>query len=114
MPIVESHIQVSEALDLLGYHDPLPGRGIRILCLDGGGMRGIVALEVLGALERTTGKRIHELFDFVCGVSTGAIIGAFFAFHKKSVADVELTYNSLGQRVFTQDLFKVRYTGHLH
>ena len=100
-----SSLQVREALELLGYNDPLPMRGIRILSLDGGGMRGMVTLEILGAIERTTGKRIHELFDFVCGVSTGSIIASFLAFHKKSVKDVEETYDRLGREVFSQDLF---------
>ena len=100
--------QTREALDLLGFHDPLPNRGIRILCLDGGGMRGIVALEVLRALEEKTGKRIYELFDFICGVSTGAIIAAFLSFHKQSVAEVETAYKDLGTEIFTQNLIKGR------
>ncbi len=80
--------QVREALRLLGYQDPLSGRGIRILSLDGGGMRGLCAIEVLRSIERMTGKHIYELFDFICGVSTGAIIAAFLACHKKSVREV--------------------------
>ena len=51
-------------------------------------MRGIVALEVLRKLERLSGKRITDMFDFICGVSTGSIIASFLAFHKKSVDQV--------------------------
>ena len=82
-------LQAQEALDLVGYHDPVKGRGIRILSLDGGGMRGVAALEILRIMENKTGKKIHELFDYMCGVSTGAIIVAFLAFHKASVQQVE-------------------------
>lgn len=47
---------------------------IRILSLDGGGVRGIVPLLILNEIERITGRRIHESFDLISGTSTGAII----------------------------------------
>lgn len=37
-------------------------------------LRGLLAIEVLRVIEATTGKQIHELFDFICGVSTGSIL----------------------------------------
>ncbi|MEM7026379.1 MAG: patatin-like phospholipase family protein, partial [Pseudomonadota bacterium] len=51
-----------------------PGK-IRILSLDGGGIRGLISLEILRHLEEATGKPIAELFDVVAGTSTGGIIG---------------------------------------
>ena len=48
--------------------------GSRILFLDGGGMKGLVQLEILSQLEEQTGRRIIELFDWIVGTSTGGII----------------------------------------
>ncbi|KAF2096172.1 FabD/lysophospholipase-like protein [Rhizodiscina lignyota] len=50
--------------------------GIRILSLDGGGVRGIVELEVLRALELYLGGRIpiQSFFDLIVGTSTGGIL----------------------------------------
>ena len=48
--------------------------GDRILCLDGGGMKGLAQIEVLSQLEEATGRRITQLFDWIVGTSTGAII----------------------------------------
>lgn len=48
--------------------------GSRVLCLDGGGIRGLVQLETLIQLEKRTGRRIVELFDWIVGSSTGGII----------------------------------------
>lgn len=48
----------------------------RVLCLDGGGTRGIMEAVILKYVEERTGKRIYELFDIVVCTSTGTIIGA--------------------------------------
>ncbi|MCY3833281.1 MAG: patatin-like phospholipase family protein, partial [Chloroflexi bacterium] len=47
-----------------------------ILSIDGGGMRGVVALALLCWLEEQTGKPAYELFKLVGGTSTGALICA--------------------------------------
>lgn len=51
---------------------------MRILCLDGGGSKGIYTLGVLGELEKSYGP-LHEAFDAVYGTSTGSIIAAGIA-----------------------------------
>ena len=48
------------SLSLLTSAAPMspPGRGVRILCLDGGGVRGLLILEMLRRMEKDTGKRV--------------------------------------------------------
>lgn len=41
------------------------GRGLRVLALDGGGMKGMAEVTLLRELERRTGSPIRDLFD-VC------------------------------------------------
>ena len=47
--------------------------GVRILTLDGGGVRGIVELTILAEIERRVGLNvpIRDLFDLIVGTSTG-------------------------------------------
>lgn len=45
-----------------------------ILCIDGGGIKGIFPASFLTAVEEYTGKRIVEHFDLIAGTSTGGII----------------------------------------
>src|SRR5690349_115311 len=45
-----------------------------ILCLDGGGMRGILTIQLLKKFEEIAGIPCYELFDMVAGTSTGGII----------------------------------------
>ena len=47
--------------------------GSRILFLDGGGMKGLLQVDILEQLESQTGRKVTELFDWIVGTSTGAI-----------------------------------------
>jgi patatin-like phospholipase/acyl hydrolase len=49
-------------------------RTVRILSIDGGGMRGLIPALVLEHLEALTGRPIASLFDLVAGTSTGGVM----------------------------------------
>uniref|UniRef100_A0A3P9L603 Calcium-independent phospholipase A2-gamma n=1 Tax=Oryzias latipes TaxID=8090 RepID=A0A3P9L603_ORYLA len=95
---------VREALALIGYQKPVRGRGIRVLSIDGGGLRGLLALQTLHRLEALTGKPIYKLFDYICGVSTGAILGFMLGVHQIPVKDCDEIYRKLGSDVFKQNV----------
>uniref|UniRef100_A0A8C5P9U2 Patatin like phospholipase domain containing 8 n=1 Tax=Leptobrachium leishanense TaxID=445787 RepID=A0A8C5P9U2_9ANUR len=95
---------VREALALVGYNDPVKGRGIRVLTIDGGGTRGIVALQTLRKLQEMTGKPVHQLFDYICGVSTGAILAFMLGLFRIPLDECEELYRKLGQDVFKQNV----------
>ncbi len=62
--------------------------GSRILCLDGGGIKGLIQLEILSQLEIKTGRRIVELFDWIVGSSTGGIIALGLVYGKMGSINV--------------------------
>uniref|UniRef100_A0A8C0U8Y2 Patatin like phospholipase domain containing 8 n=1 Tax=Cyanistes caeruleus TaxID=156563 RepID=A0A8C0U8Y2_CYACU len=95
---------VRETLALIGYTDPVEGWGIRILSIDGGGTRGLVALQTLRKLEELTGKPVHQLFDYICGVSTGAILAFMLGLFHIPLDDCEELYHKLGSDVFKQNV----------
>ena len=70
----------------LGLHQReiqlLKRAGSRVLFLDGGGIRGLIQIEILSQLERKTGRRITELFDWIVGTSTGGIIALCLVYGK--------------------------------
>lgn len=47
---------------------------MQVLCLDGGGIRGLVLIQMLLALEGALGRPIRECFDWIGGTSTGGIL----------------------------------------
>jgi len=49
-------------------------RHVRVLSIDGGGIRGVIPAAVLTEIERRTSRTVPELFDLVAGTSTGGII----------------------------------------
>ncbi|KAL4612743.1 calcium-independent phospholipase A2-gamma [Arapaima gigas] len=95
---------VREALTLVGYTDPVKGWGIRVLSIDGGGTRGLVALQTLQRLEELTGKPTCQLFDYICGVSTGAILAVMLGVYQMPLEQCEELYRRLGSDVFKQNV----------
>jgi len=49
-------------------------RIVRILSIDGGGIRGLIPAMVMAEIEKRTGKHTTELFDMVAGTSTGGVL----------------------------------------
>ncbi len=47
---------------------------LKILSIDGGGVRGLIPATILAEIERQTGQSISELFDLIAGTSTGGIL----------------------------------------
>lgn len=49
---------------------------IRVLAVDGGGVRGLIPAQVLAYLEKKTGRPAADLFDLFVGTSSGGIVTA--------------------------------------
>ncbi|XP_074797663.1 85/88 kDa calcium-independent phospholipase A2 isoform X4 [Natator depressus] len=71
----------------------------RLLCLDGGGIRGLVLIQLLIAIEKAAGRPIRELFDWIAGTSTGGIL-ALAVVHGKPVDYLRCLYFRMKDEVF--------------
>jgi patatin-like phospholipase/acyl hydrolase len=49
-------------------------RPVRVLSIDGGGIRGLIPALLLGYLEVTQQRSVADLFDLIVGTSTGGIL----------------------------------------
>jgi patatin-like phospholipase/acyl hydrolase len=74
-----------------------------LLSIDGGGIRGIIPLCALAEMERQLGKRSREVFSFIAGTSTGAIITGGLASGISAESMLTL-YQQLGTQAFRFDL----------
>lgn len=84
------------------------GRPFRVLCLDGGGMRGIYTAAFLDRLldqyRRIRGEEHLDLgggFDLITGTSTGAIIASAVAIGRP-MSDVVKLYQDWGGKIFPE------------
>lgn len=82
------------------------GAGIRVLSLDGGGIRGIVQLEVLRAIEKTLGGflPIQSFFDLIVGTGTGGLVGVALSMKDRSVDSCIDMFCALCDHAFTPRL----------
>jgi patatin-like phospholipase/acyl hydrolase len=79
---------------------------IRVLAIDGGGVRGIIPMRVLSALQRLTERPIVDLFDVMVGTSTGGMI--VLGLSKPGadgtpvnrISDIEAIYRDRGDTIF--------------
>lgn len=79
---------------------------IRVLTIEGGGVRGIIPTRLLTALESLAGAPISDLFDVLVGTSTGGMLALGLvtpdddgghAYPARNVGDI---YTSHGQHIF--------------
>jgi len=77
----------------------------KLLALDGGGIRGLITVEVLGEIEdqlrgdRGDEFRLSDEFDYIAGTSTGAIIATCLSLGM-SVAEIRAFYRDSGTAMF--------------
>ncbi|XP_004700304.1 85/88 kDa calcium-independent phospholipase A2 isoform X2 [Echinops telfairi] len=70
-----------------------------LLCLDGGGVKGLIIIQLLIAIEKASGIATKDLFDWVAGTSTGGIL-ALAILHSKSMAYMRGVYFRMKDEVF--------------
>src|SRR3954452_6977998 len=87
----------------------------RLLALDGGGIRGLITVEALAAIEELLrAKRgrpdlvLADEFDYVAGTSTGAIIATFVALGMP-VSDIRDFYLESGRQMFDKNSLLRRF-----
>ena len=73
---------------------------MRVLAIDGGGIRGIYASHVLDRIQNAFGTEFHRDFDLIAGTSTGSIIAAALAF-EIPISDVTKLYREQGPLIFS-------------
>jgi hypothetical protein len=80
----------------------------RLLAIDGGGIRGVLALEILrrveGLLKVQSGRgdfRLSNYFDYIAGTSTGGIIAAGLSIGM-SIDEILTFYKEAGAQMFVK------------
>ena len=107
----------------MSVYDKLNKTGPRkLLALDGGGIRGIIAVEVLARIESLLQQQMNrddtfvlaDYFDYIAGTSTGAIIATCLALGMR-VAEIHDFYLKTGKKMFDKaeliKRFRYKYKG---
>lgn len=108
----------------LPYHRPslaehlAPAGQKRVLALDGGGVRGTMAVAILEHIEAMLRDahgghpdfRLCDYFDLIGGTSTGSIIAGGLAAKRFTAADIKEFYFEMGPEVFRSGLFRQGFT----
>src|SRR3954468_2426331 len=80
---------------------------MKVLAIDGGGIRGLIPALVLTEIEQRTGRPISSLFDLVAGTSTGAILACGLTRPQPMAPDhLAALYEEEGPQIFDASLLK--------
>lgn len=85
---------------------------IKILSIDGGGIRGIIPAVLLAEIEKRTARPTAHLFDLVAGTSTGGILALGLTIPKTASASLNTAqsliemYERKGRHIFSRSLLR--------
>lgn len=80
------------------------GKNFKILCLDGGGIRGLYAAVILKKTQETFDIKLKNEFDLIAGTSTGSILAGALVCDIHLDTVIEL-YETKGKEIFSKNLF---------
>src|SRR6202171_102154 len=89
-------------------------RPMRLLSIDGGGLKGLIPAEALIAIElqldALTGHSLplSDRFDLIGGTSTGAILAVGLSLGLQA-ADLRDFYLNFGKQIFTKVFWPLRF-----
>src|SRR5271166_6758191 len=99
----------------MGYRDRLRAEGPRkLLALDAGGIRGVLTVEILAAIEEILRAKLGkdavlaDYFDYIAGTSTGAVIAAGLS-RGMPVSEIRAVYHQHGKEMFDRAFILDRY-----
>jgi uncharacterized protein len=85
---------------------------LKILAIDGGGIRGIIPAIILAEIERRAGQPIVRLFDLIAGSSTGSILAVGLAVPdsqnnpRYSAEEMARFYEEEGSTIFSRSRWR--------
>ncbi|KJZ69359.1 hypothetical protein HIM_11241 [Hirsutella minnesotensis 3608] len=95
----------------------MPGHDIRLLALDGGGVRGLSSLMILQNLMSTIDPdappKPCDYFDMIAGTSTGGLIAIMLGRLRMTVDECIVAYTSLSNKVFEKKSHRIKINGQL-
>lgn len=93
----------------------MEARGLRLLSLDGGGVRGLSTLLILERLMRKVNlespPKPCDYFDMIGGTSTGGLIAIMLGRLRMSIPDCIQAYLELADEVFDKKRHRFSYGG---
>ena len=83
-------------------------RRVRVLSMDGGGVRGtaeaMILMEMLRHTERHgTTKKVHEQFDLICGTSTGGLFALALGLRGIEPAELRKLWGEKAGKIFSRE-----------
>ncbi|EFN81540.1 85/88 kDa calcium-independent phospholipase A2 [Harpegnathos saltator] len=96
--VIDQMLHVA-SMDKMTEQDRTTLDGGKLLCLDGGGIRGLVLIQSLLEIESVVGRPVVHCFDWIAGTSTGGILALGLA-AGKSLRECQALYFRIKEDVF--------------
>jgi len=78
-PIVKNAVEQAKAFPQSISEELEEKPKLKLLALDGGGIRGLILIQILAFLEKELNRPVTEMFDYIAGTSTGGILTLLLA-----------------------------------